>query len=63
VPVVGACRVFFGAKSLLLYARDRGMEQLTSRINCDGVIRKGCPDFFALMRRRGDGAFGENALP
>ena len=51
----------FWCKSLLLYARDGGIYQLTSRINCDGVIRKGCPDFFVRMRR-GGGAFGESAV-
>jgi hypothetical protein len=40
--------------SLLLYARDGGIYQLTSRINCDGVIRKGCPDFFALAGKPED---------
>ena len=33
-------------KSLLIYAGEGGIYQLTSRINCDGVIRKGCLDFF-----------------
>src|SRR5205823_6617005 len=47
-----ACRAFFELKKLLIYARRSGIYQSTSRIDCDGVIRKGCPDFFALMRIR-----------
>jgi len=40
-------------KSLLINARAGGIYQLTSRINCDGVIRKGCPDFFCTGLAKG----------
>jgi hypothetical protein len=39
--------------AMLIYPRDGGINQLTSRINCDGVIRKGCPEFFCTRMAGG----------
>ena len=50
--LVAAAYRAFSLKNAVDLCPDEWHISITSRINCDGVIRKGCPDFFCTPGSR-----------